>query len=1120
VLEISLLGGQRVAIDGLVLPELASPRAMALLGFLLLHRDAPQPREYIAAQFWPDSTGTQARTNLRRELHALRTGLPQASRWLVAEHGTLRWRLDGGCRLDVADFEAAGEAAWAAHAAGDHDGFRQPAAAALRVYRGELMPALYDDWVSAQRERLHRRCVALLDQLIVAEQSSRAFGEAIERARWRIELEPLEEAGYRTLLQLQAQSGDRAAALQTYHRLVSVLERELGIVPDPATTAEYERLAGQRTTSRAGAGPPAAAPPPPATNVAVPGPLRLVGREGEFRLMHARWQRALRGEAGFAVVAGDAGVGKTRLLDELCAVLQRDGVQVMRARCFQARGRLALAPVSEWLRSPAMQAARGRLDPVWAHEVDRLVPHQGAGPAAPARPMADAWQRHRFFEGLARAVLSTGRPALLVLDDLQWCDEETLAWLQLLLHLGREDPLLVVGATRRDEMDRNAELTEMLRVLRSAGQVTEVSLAPLAAGQSTELASAVLGSRLSDPEASRLYAATGGYPLFVIESIRAGLISDPSPAPPGGAAPPAADGHQTAAGLPGPGPQVHALLVDRIRQASAPARAVAEVAAVIGRDFTLELLTEASDLDSEAVLEAVDELWWRRIIREQAPVSYDFFHDLLRDAAYREISPPRRQLLHRRVAQALELIHSGDPSAAAAAIAYQYERADRPARAVPYHVRAAETATAVFANQKAARHYERAAELLQHVPAGRSRDERELAIRNAMAAPLTARYGYASAEVQAALERARDLAGGLGDSRMQLLSLVGLFTVRFVQGHVAESYDLARRSLELSDSHPDVMGQAHFAVAGAATSMSRHQQALPHFALAHELCYEADVPSLVGTRLEVHARAWSAHALWHLGREEEALHWCSWAIARAEEVGHPYTQALALSYAAMTHQLRRDVPRTLEFAHRVQEICDRYDFAYYGNWAPILAGWCTGGRDGAEQIRAGLRRLRDQGAVARRPYYLALLAETLLSAGQQDAAGAVLESARAAAAVHDDSCWLPELYRLDGVRTPGPAGVGLLRRAVATAGQQGSAALLGRATEELARRAPAGTGTAGTGTAGTGTAGTGPAGTGPAGTHAERSANAPPPTLPGEPARSWPAQPGSNHDHDSSANPL
>ena len=179
------------------------------------------------------------------------------------------------------------------------------------------------------------------------------------------------------------------------------------------------------------------------------------------------------------MLGGEAGVGKSRLLDELAASVQRPGFEAMRARCFAARGRLALAPVSEWLRSPALRSARDRLEPAWAREVDRLVPPAGADPMPPPRPMADAWQRHRFFEGLARAVLSTGRPVLLLLDDLQWCDEDTLAWLQLLLHLGERHPMLVVAATRLEEIEGNAELTEMLRALRSAGQVTDVVLQPL-----------------------------------------------------------------------------------------------------------------------------------------------------------------------------------------------------------------------------------------------------------------------------------------------------------------------------------------------------------------------------------------------------------------------------------------------------------------------------------------------------------------------------------------------------------------------------------------------------------------------------------------------------------------
>jgi DNA-binding SARP family transcriptional activator len=1052
VLDISLLGEMRVALDDSVVPAPRSSRAMALLGFLLVHRGAPQRREYVAAQFWPDSPESQARTNLRRELHSLRAGLPEVTRWLTTDGGTLLWRLDPDCRLDIEAFEAAADAASAAATAADEPAFRLAAAQALRAYRGEFMPAVYDDWAAAERDRLHRRCLTVLDQLITLERKAGAYAEAIELARRRIDLEPLEEVGYRGLLRLQGLAGDRAAALRTYHRCVSILERELGVAPDQATTAEYQRLVGDRQGGPGAPGPeawrarsgPALAPAgsrgpgphaqsgpgppvPPAPDRAPADRVRLVGRERELAQLRERWQDALRGSAGFAMLAGEAGVGKSRLLDELAAEVRRGGFDTMRARCFAARGRLALAPVSEWLRSPALRSARDRLEPVWAHEVDRLVPPADAGPMPPLRPMADAWQRHRFFEGLARAVLSTGRPALLLLDDLQWCDEHTLAWLQLLLHLGEGHPMLVVAATRLEEIDTNAELTEMLRALRSAGQVTDIALGPLDGRQSAELAGQVRGSSLADQEASWLHAATGGYPLLVIESVRAHVLDSLD-----------AD----------PGPKARAVLAGRIAQAGPAARTVAELAAVIGRDFTMELVTRAADLGPDPVIAAVDELWRRRIIREHSPVSYDFAHDLLRDTAYGQISPPRRGHLHHRVAEALEAVHAGDPGVAAADLAHHYERAGLPARAVPHHVRAAEVATAVFANQKAIRHYRRAIELLGRAAPGPDRDAGELPIRAAMAAPLNAQYGYASTELQAAFERTRELAERLGDTRLQLISLVGLFGTRYVQGHTAEAYEIAERSLELADLHPDVKGQAHFALAGSATSLGHHERALPHFALAHELCHDAPL-TLLGSRTEVHARAWSAHALWLLGRDEEALRWCDWAIARAEEVEHPYSLAIALAYAAITHQLRGDRDRTTEFSGRVREICSRYDFAYYGNWGLILAGWSAGGTAGADQIREGLGRLRDQGALARRPYYLALLAETLLAAGQSDAAGAVLDSARVAATA-SDRWWLPELYRLDARRYRGPAARDLLCRAAEVAGQQGAAALARRAATDLA----------------------------------------------------------------------
>ncbi len=614
MLELALLGEQRVALRGCVV-ALRSSRALALLAYLALHRGAPQRRAHLSGLFWPDSTDGQARTNLRRELHLLRSGLPGVDRFLVANGGTLLWRVDHRCRLDVAVFEGAAKAAEAACAAEDETTLRVAAAAAVRAYRGELTPALYDDWVVAERGRLHNCCVALLDRLIDLERAAGNFAAAIEWARRRVDLEPLEEVGYRRLLRLQASSGDRGAALRTYYRCVSVLEREFGLGPDQATTAEYDRLAG--VESAGSAGPRAhlsaassaglAGPRAHLSAASAAGPPRLVGRERELAILRGLWHEAADGAAGFAVVSGEAGVGKSRLLDELAAIAQRSGGAVARARCFAASGRLALAPVSQWLRSPAVASARGRLDPVWAREVDRLVPPRDGRPTAPPRALADAWRRHRFLEGLARAVLAAGKPTLLALDDLQWCDADTLAWLQLLLHLGEGQRLLVVTATRCEEVDDNPELTRVLRELRSAGQVSELNLAPLDAATSAALAGAVLGGGLDRPDAQRLHAATGGYPLFVVEFTRALVVG----------------GHDW---LKPPDlgqlPRAQAVLAGKVAQASPAAREVAGLAAVIGHDFTLELLAEASDLDLHVVAEAVDELWCRRLVRERSPGSY------------------------------------------------------------------------------------------------------------------------------------------------------------------------------------------------------------------------------------------------------------------------------------------------------------------------------------------------------------------------------------------------------------------------------------------------------------------------------------------------------------------
>ena len=342
MLHVSLLGEQVVSDgDGRVL--LRSSRTIALVAFLVTHADAPQTRQRIAGSFWPDSTDEQALTNLRRELHHLRAVL-HTSAALVVTSRDLCWRDTPAVTVDVRVFGRERRAALAASVRSDPGGVLAHAAVAVEHYGGEFLPGRYEDWVLEVRAELERQCVELLDLLRDARAGAGELSGAVDAARRRIQLRPLEETGYRALMELQADLGDRAGAVSTYHHCASVLERELGVEPDPRTRAVLDRLLAR--ADRAVAVGPARGTRSGAA--AVP----LVGRAREYVALLGLWRGAAGGRATLAVVRGDAGVGKTRLVAEVAAAARRDGCVVANAG--------ASAPPGGWpcLRSPNGCAAR------------------------------------------------------------------------------------------------------------------------------------------------------------------------------------------------------------------------------------------------------------------------------------------------------------------------------------------------------------------------------------------------------------------------------------------------------------------------------------------------------------------------------------------------------------------------------------------------------------------------------------------------------------------------------------------------------------------------------------------------------------------------------------------
>jgi len=694
-LDIQLLGGFRLDYADQSVDGIDTPRLQSLLAYLLLHRETPQSRHRLAFLFWPDSPESQALTNLRNLLYRLRQQLPDADRFLSVDHNTLQWRTEAPFDLDVARFEQAlerpdeGLGAGPAGAGPGSVSARQALEEAVDTYAGDLLPSCYDDWIVADRQRLAQAFRRALERLVQQTEAQQDYSAGILYAQRLQRHDPLEEGPYRHLMRLRALTGDRAGALRAYHRCETVLERELGVEPSPSTREIYERLLALEDGS---AEPVRSLAPMVAT-------FPLVGRHDAWSSLREAWRTASSGRPHFALINGEAGIGKTRLAEELVQWTSRQGIATATARCYAIERELAYAPAAAWLRA----LPRPRLEPVWQTELARILPDLLAEQPdiPPPGPLTEAWQRQRFFEALARAVLAAGQPLLLVIDSLQWCDQGTLEWLHYLVNHNPRARLLLVGTFRPQDPGDDGPLDALLHVLRQSEQLTEITLSPLGKAEAATLAEQAAGRKLEGNLIDCLYGETEGNPLFIVETVRAGLPDEVRGSP--------SEGFVC---LPRPlPPKMKDALMARVDQLSPPARALAEAAATIGREFTFLVLTQASDRDEDALVPVLDELWRHRIFRQQGEDAYDFGHDKLREVIYDGLSRARKRMLHRHVAQALERVHAKNLDAVAARIANHYERADEPEEAVRYYQQAATVAESMQCEEMATVYGRRASAL-------------------------------------------------------------------------------------------------------------------------------------------------------------------------------------------------------------------------------------------------------------------------------------------------------------------------------------------------------------------------------------------------------------------------
>lgn len=674
--------------------SITSQRLQGLLAYIALHRTEPQTRQHIAFLIWPDSSESQAHTNLRTLLHRFQTTLPNIALLLRIDTQTIAWQPNVEIGLDVIDFETSVSLAQKAVKSGDITASCNALENAVTYYKGDLLSNCYDEWVLSERERLSQILLDTLEKLVGLLEQSRNYTAAIAYTRRLVTLDPLNEAIYLRLMNLYVLNGERASGLRTYHSCVSALQTELGIAPGKALRLAYEKIVSAENS-------------PSFKTAATPleNSVTIIGRDREWRQLQASIEVATAGKAHMVVLSGEAGIGKTRLSEELVRWANRQGFSTAFAHCYAAEGDLAFAPVSILLHSDGLRTSLQRLDSEWLSDISRIAPDLFTGnpKIPPVGPITERWQRQRLFEALARAVLSTERATLLVIDDLQWCSRDSLEWIHFLLRFATTTHVLLVGTVRVEEIDGNQPLTELFNQLRSEAKLTEINLSPLNAEDTARLGASVIGNQLSQDQAITLFAETEGNPLFVIETIRANFADD-KPYP-------QAENNQrpTSTILPS---KVQAVIERRLDQLTPNTRKVVEVAAVIGRSFTFEVLSQAVDLDEDALVMGLDELWQRHILHEQGSAAYDFTHDKLRAVTYANLKPTRRKILHRRVAQALETCFIYDLDNRSGQIASHYAVAGIKAKAATYYQRAGLYSRQLFAHDIALAQFQNALQQL------------------------------------------------------------------------------------------------------------------------------------------------------------------------------------------------------------------------------------------------------------------------------------------------------------------------------------------------------------------------------------------------------------------------
>ena len=754
----------------------------------------------------------------------------------------------------------------------------------------------------------------------------------------------------------------------------------------------------------------------------------LIGRDEEYCLLQSRWHEALKVKGQVVLLSGEAGIGKSRIVESLRVQLADEGHLSFRYFCSPFHVNTALHPVLEQLEKAAGigrdDSVKVQLDllqgvisrgTVQVGEATYLLAQAlgiPTGQRYPAPKMTPQRQKQRTIEILVEQLegLAARNPILVIFEDAHWIDPSTQDFLALLVERIVRLPVLLLLTFRQEYQPAwigHSHVTQLmlnrLNPTRAATMVKRISS----------------GKQMPAEVLDQILAKTDGVPLFVEELTKAILDSDLLME---------ADTHFELAGplLPFAIPAtLQDSLMARIDRLGS-AKQVAQIGAVIGREFSKKLLTEVALISEDQLQDALNQLVASKLIvcvDDTPNAAYSFKHALVQETAYQSLLKSRLKELHARVALVMEGAIPDMPQTAPELIAQHFTQADLAEKAILYWIVAGQRAAEHSANAEAVAHLRTGLDVLERLPDGDDRVRLEIKLLTLLGQALIASKGHGFKEVGMVYRRARARCRVLRDDTHLAAILGGLRVHYLIRGDLRLSLEVGTELLNFAEHAADVdylleahraLGVIRFALGDFVTARAHLEEGIalyePEKHASHVYQYDNDPGVVCFANL--------ARALWHLGYPDQAVKRAERALALARASSHLGSIVEAMTWWVELALLRREIMLVLERGEAALALSANQGFPSWASMTMVMHGWALseGGQSerGLAQIRDGMRMLAPSDDRIFTPYALALLAQALSKNGQLHEGLTALDEAIDSSRDFPSAYWSAELFRLKG----------------------------------------------------------------------------------------------------------